>query len=165
MTRDVLVRAAGPEDAEGFVTAHEAAWDAAMGEIVGRRLEELAPFAQRVDHARASLEQTSEAAGAWVAERSGEIVGIAVAVRATPKSVELRDLYVLPSAWGTGVAPPLLDAALDGVRGDATDAYLWVVEANARARRFYEREGWSTEGESRQSPLGPTELRYRLALD
>jgi hypothetical protein len=51
------------------------------------------------------------------------------------------------------------------VPGDATDAYLWVVEANARARRFYEREGWSADGAMRASSFGSTELRYRLALD
>jgi GNAT superfamily N-acetyltransferase len=92
-------------------------------------------------------------AEAWVAEEGGEIVGIATRV-----GNELRDLYVVPSAWGTGVAQRLMDAALGGV---ADDAVLWVGEENARARRFYEREGWVADGERRTSPFGKDEVRYR----
>jgi hypothetical protein len=33
---DVTVRGAGLEDADKFVRAHEKAWDATIGEIVGR---------------------------------------------------------------------------------------------------------------------------------
>jgi GNAT superfamily N-acetyltransferase len=77
---------------------------------------------------------------------------------------ELRDLYVVPQAWGTGVAGALHETALDWMRERAPEAILWVGEANARARRFYEREGWGADGETRESPLGPRELRYRLTL-
>jgi hypothetical protein len=41
---------------------------------------------------------------------------------------------------------------------------LWVLEANGRARRFYEREGWTLEGGTRTTPLGPSEVRYRRTL-
>jgi hypothetical protein len=36
----------------------------------------------------------------WLAECAGEIVGTAVALRESQETVELRDLYVVPSAWG-----------------------------------------------------------------
>jgi ribosomal protein S18 acetylase RimI-like enzyme len=59
----------------------------------------------------------------------------------------------------------LLDAVLTAMRErGAEDAFLWVGEANARARRFYEREGWAADGETRVSPVGPRELRYALEL-
>jgi len=86
-----------PADAEGFVRAHEAAWDATIGEIVGRSLGELAPFAERVARFRAGVEEPPPHTGAWVAERHGEIVGIAVRAGA-----ELRDLYVVPGSLGGG---------------------------------------------------------------
>jgi GNAT superfamily N-acetyltransferase len=77
----------------------------------------------------------------------------------------LRSLYVVPEAWGTGVAQRLMEAALDAMRErGATEAILWVVEGNDRARRFYEREGWALDGEVRASQLGPSEVRYRRAL-
>jgi ribosomal protein S18 acetylase RimI-like enzyme len=66
---------------------------------------------------------------------------------------------------GSGVAQALMETGLAAMRErGATEAVLWVVEANARARRFYEREGWTADGETRASPLGPTELRYRRVL-
>jgi GNAT superfamily N-acetyltransferase len=165
VTGDVVIREARAEDAEGFVRAHESAWDATIGAIVGKSLDDLAPFEARLELYRTSAAKVSEHARIWVAERSGEIVGIAVALRERPESVELRDLYVAPSAWGSGIAVQLIDAAIGSVEAAAREAFLWVGEANARARRFYVREGWIPDGASRASPLGLTELRYRKSLE
>ena len=163
MSVEPLLRPATVEDAEAFVRAHELAWDATLAPIVGRNLEELMPFAQRVEQFRTGIGQSSEAAQAWLAEAAGEVVGIAVC-RRDGDTVELRDLYVVPDAWGTGLAARLADAVLESVRGDADEALLWVAEESARARRFYEREGWVLDGESRASVLGPAEVRYRRTL-
>ena len=165
MTEDVVVREAGPEDADGFVRAHESAWNATIAPIVGKSLEDLAPFAVRVELYRSSLEKVSDAARVWLAECAGEIVGTAVALRESQVRVELRDLYVVPSAWGTGVATALMRAAISSVAGGAPEAVLWVGSDNDRARRFYEREGWVADGESRLSSLGHPELRYRRRLE
>lgn len=156
----MIVRRAGEADAEGIVRAHEAAWDATLAPIVGSKLGELAPLEARIEQARATLAEPPESGCAWVAERHAEIVGMA-----TASDTELRHLYVAPPAWGTGIARELMHAALDWIaaRG-ADDAFLWVAEANRRARRFYEREGWTLDGETRVSPLGPPEVRYRRPL-
>lgn len=37
---------------------------------------------------------------------------------------------------------------------------LWVIEANARGRTFYERRGWRAEGKARVVD-GAREVRYR----
>ena len=59
-------------------------------------------------------------------------------------------------------------AALEKLRTSGFDtATLWVLEDNPRARRFYEREGWNTDGRRRdEEMLGVTvtEVRYRIAL-
>jgi GNAT superfamily N-acetyltransferase len=148
------------KDAEALVRAHEASWDASLAPLVGKTLGELAPRTERVERARATLAHPPQDACAWVAEREGAIVGMAIA-----SDTELRDLYVVPAAWGTGVGAELMGVALDWIaaRG-APEALLWVGEANLRARRFYEREGWAADGETRTSPLGPVELRYRRPL-
>lgn len=157
---DVDVRPARLDDAEAFTRAHEAAWDATLAPIAGRRLEELVPFDERVERFRAGLERPGVDASVLVAERGGEVVGEAVRVGS-----ELRDLYVVPDAWGTGAGRALMDEVLAEIRAaGATEATLWVVEANARARRFYEREGWEPTGETRDTPLGPAELQYALRL-
>ena len=154
------IRTASEDDAEGLVRAHEAAWDATLAPIVGSRLAELAPLEARIEAARASFADPPENAQAWVAEREGEIVGMA-----TTHDDELRNLYVAPAAWGTGVAQELMRAALEWMAGRGVrEAFLWVGEENRRARRFYEREGWTADGETRASPVGPLESRYRLSL-
>jgi GNAT superfamily N-acetyltransferase len=153
----VTVRPAEVGDAEGFVHAYEASWDAAMGAIAGRPLDDFASFEERLASFRAGVEHPRPDACVWVAERGREVVGVAVRVGS-----ELQALYVVPESWGTGVANRLTDAALTSMReAGATEATLWVVEANARARRFYEREGWQPTGETRDSQLGPAELQYR----
>jgi RimJ/RimL family protein N-acetyltransferase len=44
---------------------------------------------------------------------------------------------------------------------------LWVLEANARARRFYQKAGFTPDGARHELDDlgGVTEIRYRLAFD
>ena len=160
MISTLVVRDARAEDAEEFVRAHEAAWDAALSPIVGKRLAELAPFDDRVERFRAGFAQPPPDVGAWIAERDGTTLGVAVRVGS-----DLRALYVVPEAWGTGVAAALMTEAVDAIRNSgASEATLWVGAANARARRFYERTRWVASGETRTSALGPEEVRYRRTV-
>jgi RimJ/RimL family protein N-acetyltransferase len=161
----VTVREARSDDVEAAVRAYESSWDAALAPLLGRRLDDLVPFDERVASFHQGLGKTSADAKVWVAELDGEIVGVAVYARADAETGELRALYVVPEAWGTGAAQELMSTALAAMRaGGQRQAILWVVEENARARRFYEREGWSPDGVTRETPLGPSEARYGLAL-
>lgn len=75
----------------------------------------------------------------------------------------LHMLYVLPSAWGTGVATGLLDAALDAAhRAGNRTVWLQVVDRQTRARRFYEREGFVLDNAMAPGSNGLFDLlRYR----
>ena len=86
-----------------------------------------------------------------VAEAAGAPVGMA-AIRPG----WLDGLYVLPARWGTGAAGLLHDHVL-AVHGPGA-LRLWVLERNVRARRFYERRGWSENGETRVVPFPPHPL-------
>ncbi|MGW8567398.1 N-acetyltransferase family protein [Isoptericola sp. NPDC055881] len=86
---------------------------------------------------------------AFVAESEGQVVGVAFggAGRAVGSHEPVRDrelwlLYVLAAHHGTGAGQALLDTALP----PGTPAQLWVAEANPRARRFYERNGFLPDG-------------------
>jgi MFS family permease/N-acetylglutamate synthase-like GNAT family acetyltransferase len=158
---DWTIRQARREDAEAFVRAHEAAWDA-VG-LAEQRLGDLVPFERRVRRFEDGLPSVGDDAQVWIAERDEQIVGLATCVREA-NGGELRDLYVIPEAWGSGVASALHQTAVEWLRSRHEEAILWVAEANARARRFYEREGWTEDGETRQSALGPRELRYRITF-
>ncbi len=64
-----------------------------------------------------------------------------------PSVVWLMAMWVEPAARGTGAARALVDAVLDWARHHgAAKVRLNVVESNARARRLYERHGFSVTG-------------------
>ena len=78
----------------------------------------------------------------------------------------LEGLYVVPERWGTGLADALHWQALELVRSlGSTRCHLWVLEDNARARRFYERRGWQQNGETRVVPYPPNPLDVGYTLD
>jgi GNAT superfamily N-acetyltransferase len=101
-----------------------------------------------------------------------EIVGVATVgpYRDDPTAErgELWMINVLPTAWGIGVGRQLLSAASDRlVELGFEAAMLWVVKGNARARRFYEREGWTPDGTEKRHRFGDQlvpELRYGATL-
>jgi GNAT superfamily N-acetyltransferase len=81
---------------------------------------------------------------------------------------EVTSVYVLPSAWGTGAGRVLLAAAVDNLRAAGfRNATLWLLRDNERARRFYERAGWSPDGAEKDDVVAGatvTEVRYRRSL-
>jgi GNAT superfamily N-acetyltransferase len=80
---------------------------------------------------------------------------------------ELYALYVHPAWWSTGTGRALMDHVLAKVsRAGYPDVMLWVLERNARARRFYERAGFRPDGASHvlDGLGGVVEIRYRRAL-
>lgn len=62
----------------------------------------------------------------------------------------LHAIYLHPTAWGTGLGSALLEATVNALRAlSFSKATLWVIEANERARRFYEARGWYADGGSK----------------
>ena len=164
MAESVSIRLAAVDDAEGVVRANEESWNASMAGLIDKKLEDLAPFDARVARTRAGLEDPPPGLCVWVAERDGRIVGHAT-VSVEGEAGELRGLYLVPDEWGGVVARALHDQALVSMRDlGATEAALWVVERNARARRFYEREGWEADGATKSEVFDITEARYRRTL-
>lgn len=99
---------------------------------------------------------------AYVAEEDGEAVGC-VAVG----GVFLRNLYVVPERWKSGVGSALHDLALERLRErGCREAKLWALEENWMARRFYEKRGWTLNGETRVVPFppNPLDVGYAKAL-
>ncbi|MGI4895266.1 MAG: GNAT family N-acetyltransferase [Janthinobacterium lividum] len=86
----------------------------------------------------------------------------------TGSTGEVHALYVHPEHWRTGAGRELLGSATEELRSDGfTDATLWVLTHNDRARRFYERCGWRTDGRSRHDQREGAvldEVRYRRHL-
>jgi GNAT superfamily N-acetyltransferase len=82
-----------------------------------------------------------------------------------PLLAHFRQLFVRIDHWGTGLAARLHAAALAEARARGfTVMRLFTPAAQARARRFYEREGWMV-AESDTSGLNGLEIvEYRRSL-
>lgn len=91
-------------------------------------------------------EDRYRACRAAVAERGGEIIGIALAGPAedpaSPWRMQLYVLYVVAAEHGTGAGAALLDAVVD----PHEPALLWVADPNPRAQAFYRKHGFVRDG-------------------
>jgi ribosomal protein S18 acetylase RimI-like enzyme len=93
-----------------------------------------------------------------VAERDGELVGIAMSGppldAAARWASQLYVLYVCAADHGTGAGPALLDAVVD----PDESAALWVADPNPRAQAFYRKHGFVADGTT-QVENGVREVR------
>lgn len=79
---------------------------------------------------------------------------------------EIISIYLLPQYMGKGYGGHLLNAAVEELKKQGyRDIFLWVLEENIRARRFYEKHGFGFSGYSKKDNMGGKELaemQYRL---
>jgi ribosomal protein S18 acetylase RimI-like enzyme len=80
--------------------------------------------------------------------------------------VEVYAIYVLPEEFSTGMGGALMAESVARVRDSGhAEVGLWVLAENARARRFYERFGFTLSGRTKTLPDPPLkEVHYRMAL-
>jgi GNAT superfamily N-acetyltransferase len=109
-----------------------------------------------------------------VVEQDGIVVGFSVfgPSRDSDAGVEVGEIYALhadPRWWGRGASSRLFEQTLQtlGTSG-FTQATLWVMDGNNRARKFYENHRmWHDGAEQKHDRIANTEireLRYRIAL-
>lgn len=80
-----------------------------------------------------------------------------------PDFGEIVSLYLLPEHTGQGHGLPLLTAALDELRRQGfQNALLWVLAENHRARRFYEKSGFTFTGNSMNHEIAGKLLKELL---
>ena len=155
---DVRIRLAGPDEAEMLFEIQKAASLAGLGHIFPA---DRFPYPDDAVRERWREVVAGPEHQALVAETDGEAVGVAAI-----EGDWLNGFYVLPDGWGSNVAPALHEAVVDSIRAaGAATAHLWVLEANARARRFYERLGWSENGTTRVVPYPPNPIDVGYSLD
>jgi len=161
------VRAALAADLYGAAVARVASWRGAFTGLVPQE------FLDAMDPAEiAAGWKDSIAAGRsrlYVAVAGDRVVGYASVgpAREGPSDTgELYALFVHPDHWGQGAAKLLTDAAIDDLRSkDCREVWLWVLEANARARAFYRRYGFTETSARTTSSLGDLpELRLALQV-
>jgi len=174
---NLLVRRATQADAETIVDVHIRSWQwAYRGIIADTYLGSLGlpdVRRRRLEQRRQALEAPPHGQREWVAEWPGRVVGIAGTgpsrdKDATPATGEVLAIYLEREAAGHGVGRALLKHIVDDLRQQGyTEATLWVLDGNTRARRFYEAAGWHPDGETKMDERpGATlhEVRYHTHL-
>ena len=77
-----------------------------------------------------------------------------------PGYAELICIHSLQNHWGEGYGSKLMETVLDDIsKAGYSKVMLWVFEKNMRARRFYEKHGFTTEGKEKPG-LDPIEICY-----
>jgi RimJ/RimL family protein N-acetyltransferase len=85
-----------------------------------------------------------------------------------PDDCEIVAIYAVPEYWNTGVGRQMMTFALRRIKDlNYENVLLWVFKENARARRFYEKFGFISDGTEKPAPFrnSALEIRYILHLD
>lgn len=168
----IQIREGRPEDADACAAAHIEGWRTGYRGLLPDEFLDAPEFAtQRIDRWRTwSWADGLVDAQVFVAEIRGRVVGFGMCGRERAKPVcdqisagppgesivpsaassargEVYAFYLHPDAWGSGAAAALMARCHEYLRDlGYTEAVLWVLRDNPRARRFYENAGWSATG-------------------
>ena len=170
----VIIRTAQVADAQAIARVRVAAWRAAYrGLMPDAYLERANLEAIETEQLRNRLGAIGDRARVSVAESNERVVGYcAYGCDANDELGCLKgaiyDLYAHPQLWYHGVGQQLLAYAVEYFKTQGcSQATLWVYEENIRARRFYERAGWSRDGHRemyKHCDFSRPVLRYRTAF-
>lgn len=168
----ITLRPAALADADAIAAAQVAAWHATYRGMVPDEALDAFTVAVRAQRWREILAAPRPGADTPVVVVGGRVRGFASTGPSRDDDAgggfELYALYVDPAHHRRGYGAMLLGAALGAVAARGGRAVtLWVLAANAGARRFYEAMRFAADGaRKRDERLGDAEeLRYRIALD
>jgi GNAT superfamily N-acetyltransferase len=148
----LTLRPATEADADLIAAIHSASWQATYRGLLPDAFLDGEVTQERASYWRARMSAPgAERRTVLVAERAGEPIGFVCVERQpdSPWGVLLDNLHALPAHQGIGAGKLLMRAAQDWAReqGEA-QLYLYVLEGNASAIAFYERQGWQFSGAS-----------------
>jgi GNAT superfamily N-acetyltransferase len=130
------IRPAEPADADAVAAIWYAGWgDGHFGHVPA----ELVALRTKESFWTRAAERVADTTVAVV---DGDVAGFVMVV-----GDEVEQVYVSRDHRGSGVAGVLLAEAERQVKANGhSEAWLAVATGNARARRFYERSGWTDTG-------------------
>ena len=167
------IRKAVVDDAHGIASVHVRSWQVAYrGHIPDDFLDGL-DVEKRANMWRGLIQDPDKVI--FVAENTeGNIIGFAALgpsrdSDSNRSTAEVSAIYIDPDKWQKGNGRAVLSASLGEARKrDFDQVTLWVLEANQRARSFYESFGFIQDGtikdDDRWKDFVLRELRYRLDL-
>ena len=163
----VTIRDAVPGDERVLALIQTRSWEAAFRDILpadtltrltdSRKAEEMYARVLKNPEIRVALESVDgspHGITAWGRNRS----------ELGDDTAELICIHSLPGGWRRGYGSAMLERALaEMTRAGFNRVILWVFAENSRARRFYEKHGFSLTGKT-QTAYGAEEVMYEKRL-
>lgn len=156
-TPEMNFRVAEPGDETSIAEVHVLAWQIAYrGMIPDTYLDGLSVTERIATWRQILSELDPPSRSCYVAFRDSRLTGFVHCcpsrdIDAAPTTGEVTAIYVHPNHWGEGVGRGLLKLAVENLNhAGFNSATLWVLDVNARARRFYEEAGWLSNGTTKR---------------
>ncbi len=153
----ILLRPATVDDAAELAAVQVRTWQAAYAHALPAAYLDSLDLPSRVERWRDILRSRIHPVQTYVAELDGGFAGFTSVgpYRSDPAVGEVYAIYVNPRSWSTGVGRALMDTGVTHlVAAHFTEIRLWVLEDNPRARGFYERRGFATDGSATTDTIG-----------
>lgn len=166
----VRVRVAQPDDADAIAAAHIEGWRVGYRHVFPTEFLDAPEFASsRIERWRAWTWGEFANSQLFVVLLRERVVGFGhvgpervepvcdqSGTDANPETLatstvaargEVYGFYLHPDAWGSGAASALIARCHEYLRDEGfSEAVLWVLRDNPRARVFYEKSGWFATG-------------------
>ena len=155
---DIVIRDARDDDGDALIALIEACWADYPGCVldVDGDNPELRCFASHY---------TGQGGRAWIAERSGKVVGSA-AVEPAPGRAHIQSLYVDPALRRQGLARRLLALVeAHAVASNAPMIDLWTDIRFTAAHGFYESLGYKRQPGTRSLEDASSSIEYHYVKD
>ncbi|WP_028671947.1 GNAT family N-acetyltransferase [Saccharospirillum impatiens] len=155
---NTVVRKARAGDELRMAEIQVNAWQRAYAGIMSPELLESLDIHQKSAMWQNALEQSGP--GRYlVAEVDGTVEGFAVFGPARDNDLgdsnaaEIVSININPALWRVGIGSALIHSIIDCCDAEKFEGvHLWVATENTRARRFYERHGFSSENRIKVDP-------------
>jgi len=168
---EIVIRKALPEEAYEYTSCHISCWQSAYRGIVPDEFLDNMPaeIARRTERFRQLLSEPDF--DSYCVMYGDRMIGLLTFGKNRdedkPYSGEIGGMYLVGEFWDKGYGGKMMDFAKNELKRMGYDEVsLWVLEENARARRFYERHGFVFDGAKKEIHIGKPliEIRYSLAL-
>lgn len=156
--------------AEELADVHVRAWQATYrGIFPDEYLDNLTPEKRAKTFRRVVTASPEEF---YLFRVGGKAAGMAILCPAREEGAErfhgeLGAIYFLPEYWGKGYGRQAIDFCFGRFRERGyRKLYLWVIENNDRARRFFVNAGFAPDGPRKEIQVGKslTQIRYAKSL-
>jgi len=164
-----VIREATIADVHALATVHVLSWQSAYRNIIPDDYLNQLDIEKQAERFKNGIEKYKNITFFYVAENDGQIIGNMAISKCRdddkPLSGEVIAIYLLPDYWSMGFGKQLMDFGVKILYElGYSEICIWVLEDNLRARKFYEKYGFSLDGTSKEINLGKPliEVRYTL---